>query len=176
MLSLISAYIMYIVSNAAREGFVGLVDLFSVSNSNLNWLTPVLWGAILIASAFYGYRVWSENSGMFPGVLSATPYFGKSPTNRLCEHDLIEFSMAKQILTNIALSTCLQLLFAIQRIRNWIPDSQALRKRLDDHLLFANQQKRWHSITEYEDREALDYLIRMGKLSYSPTKQQVKIP
>lgn len=133
--------------------------------------------AIAIGIAFVlAFRMWLHEQTALPGILSAVPSFG-SPTRRSSsgEFALIEYSVYFRIIGNLFLLGPLQLLFCIQRFRNLIPNSSDLENRLKKWLDLARDQKRWHPTGLYAgDYDSLDYLIRMGKLDYSPTKEVVK--
>lgn len=141
-------------------------------------LRLVCFGTTFVVTAILAFRIWSRSQTSLPGILSAVPRFDSNPIRRASygEIEIVSYSALFRILGNLFLCCPLQFLFALQRFRNLIPDTSTNRKRIENAYQYAAQRTWWHPITDYDDdSDAIDYLIRMRKVSYSPTKSVVKV-
>lgn len=141
-----------------------------------SWVVVVL---VFVISTVGAFKIWWGSDTVFPGLLSAVPLFGTNPLRRSSSMELeyVWTSVLFQVFGNILLFCPMQILFAVQRLRNWVPfygpgNNEAI---LRNWYQFALEQSRWHSTDLYsDDIKALHYLIRIGKLNYSPAKDLVK--
>ncbi len=136
----------------------------------------IAWIAILAAS-YEGWKLWNQGITELPGLLSEVyPHSGWGAGAGSARFDMAAWSVEFRLFLNLILCGPLQLLAAWQRMGSRIPDTPETHARIEEWKAFAESQKGWHSESLYNrDETALERLIQMGFLDYSPTKRLVAV-
>jgi hypothetical protein len=132
---------------------------------------------LVLAAMWEAWRMWRSGISELPGILEEVfPWSNLGPGAGSGRWDMAGWSVEVRVLVHIGLFGPLQIFAAWQRLQNWIPDTPENRSRIEHWKAFAESQERWHSELLYRsDEDALDWLIRMHFLDYSPTKGLVRV-
>lgn len=131
----------------------------------------------ILAATYEGWKLWSEDRTELPGLLSGVvPQSAWGPGAGLGRIEMTTLAVELRLLLNLVLSGPIQMLSAWRRLLSTIPDTTENRSRINRWSHFADAQSGWHAEDLYsEDETALEWLIRMRYLDYSPTKGLVKV-
>jgi hypothetical protein len=83
---------------------------------------------------------------------------------------------ASYLMSQVALAAPIQLLKGFDLLRSRIEIQPGLNAELEVLLEMIRRRKAWHPISEYGQRSIhVAYLIRMGKVDFSPRKGVIKV-
>ncbi|MCB1231962.1 MAG: hypothetical protein KDN19_16960 [Verrucomicrobiae bacterium] len=128
-------------------------------------------------AAWTGWDLWHRGFGSQDFLESdfANGFDRSSASGMWANHQIAEARGLSYVVSQIALAGPLQLLKAYDLIRSRIVAERGLETNLETTLQSIESKRGWQPIANYRGKESeVMYLIRLGKLEFSPRKGVIK--